>query len=939
MTTRHVPVCFSLALALILGACKPEPYLRISPSNLSFSEDGGTQTVQVSANYPWTVNVSGKGFSVSPSSGEGDGRVTVTASPTDEPDPVSARLTFYCEGLTESVELNQAARNTIMVGNVAKIPAAGGTFEVPVQYNTDFTVEVDADAKSWISFVETKALTSGKLVFDVKENTAFDPRTGKVTVRDKSGKADPLTITLVQEERRVIEVGDVTEIPAEGGTYEVNITYNTEFDVVVEESAKEWIRFVETKALTSGKMVFVFAENVAPDARSGKVTIRDKSGNVSPITLTFVQKEKKIIEVGDVTVIAAEGGTYEVEIAYNTEFTVQVEKSAQSWISFVETKALTSGRLVFVFEENEKPDTRTGKVTIKDKKGKAETVTLTFVQEEKKVIEVGDVAEIPAEGGTYEVAVAYNTDFSVEVDPAAQDWISFVETKALTSGKLVFLFAENTAYDSRSGKVTIRDNNGKAEPVTLTFVQDQKRVIEVGDVTEIPAEGGTYTVDITYSTDFTVQVEKSAQDWISFVETKALTSGQLVFVFEENGKTDPRTGKVTIKDKAGKAETVTLTFVQQEKKVIQVGDVTEIPQEGGTFEIDIQYNTDFWVDIDSGAQSWISFVETKALTSGKLVFVFEENGGVKTRSGVVFIRDNEGKVEPVSLTFVQEGTEPYFRVVCPEAESLDYEAGELVISIEQNVEWYGYGWRNDAEEMLDFDAIRFDWENEYCCKMTIPYTLNTTRKVRSGQIIFYGGEYKNGNYEYTDTLHVYQQPVTIIASEKEVFLPSVASQFSFRVAEDQTDNYRVENDADWIEAVKSQGKKGGAEYVWKAKKNTGTGLREAQIKVYLSGFDEPDVLQVYQEGGELSVSATYSGKRKQVKAPAIFGPFAEKSTIWWGDEASMPYSAGASHTYGTSGSHTISVTTKYMHYIERAEVTDLEDGMHIDFSKMRNHNE
>ena len=157
----------------------------------------------MSANYPWTVNVSGKGFSVSPSSGEGDGRVTVTASPTDEPNPVSARLTFYCEGLTESVELNQAARNTIMVGNVAKIPAAGGIFEVPVQYNTDFTVEVDADAKSWISFVETKALTSGKLVFDVEENTAFDPRTGKVTVKDKSGKAEPLTITLVQEERRV----------------------------------------------------------------------------------------------------------------------------------------------------------------------------------------------------------------------------------------------------------------------------------------------------------------------------------------------------------------------------------------------------------------------------------------------------------------------------------------------------------------------------------------------------------------------------------------------------------------------------------------------------------------------------------------------------------------------------------------------------------------
>ena len=938
MTIKHAPVFLSLAFFLVLGACQPEPYMRVSPTSLSFSEEGGTQTVQVSANYAWTVNVSGKGISVSPSSGEGDGSVTVTVSPTNEPEPVTASLVFFSEGLSSSVELHQAARNTIMVGNVAKIPSEGGIFEVPVQYNTDFTVEVESDAKSWISFVETKALTSGKLVFDVAENVQTDPRTGKVTVKDKSGKADPITITLVQEEKKVIEVGDVTRIATEGGTYEVKIEYNTEFSVEVEESAQEWIQFVETKALTSGRLVFFFKANETPDARSGKVTIRDKSGKVAPIVLTFVQEEKKVIEVGEVTEIPAEGGTFEVEIAYNTEFSVEVEKSAQSWISFVETKALTSGQLVFVFAENEKPDARTGKVTIKDKSGKVEAITLTFVQAEKKVIEVGDVTEIPQEGGTYEVEIAYNTEFSVEVEASAQYWISFVETKALTSGRMVFVFEENTSTDARSGKVTIRDNSGKVEPIVLTFVQAEKKVIEVGDVTEIPAEGGTYEVEIAYNTEFSVEVEKSAQSWISFVETKALTSGQLVFVFAENEKPDARTGKVTIKDKSGKVEAITLTFVQAEKKVIEVGDVTEIPQEGGTYEVEIAYNTEFSVEVEASAQYWISFVETKALTSGRLVFVFEENGEADKRTGQVTITDNNGKVEPITLTFVQEGTEPYFRVVCPEAESLSYEAGELKISIEHNVDWYGYGWRDNAEEMFDFNSIRFEWESQFRTNMTIPYSQNKTRDVRSARIVFYGGGYHDGNYDYIDTLYVYQQPVTIIASDREAFVPAAASEFSFRVAEDKTDNYRVEYDADWIELVKSQGKEGGAEYRWKTKENTGTGMRETQIRVFLNGFDEPDIFHVYQEGAELSVSVTYSGK-KQVKAPSYYGPFPEKGTIWWGDGDSMAYSGGASHTYSTTGSHTVTVSTKYMHLIERAEVTDLEDGMHIDFSKMRNHNE
>ena len=59
-------------LLLVFHACKPtppEPYLRVNPSSLSFTEDGGSQTVQLSANYPWSARVSGTGLSVSPSSG------------------------------------------------------------------------------------------------------------------------------------------------------------------------------------------------------------------------------------------------------------------------------------------------------------------------------------------------------------------------------------------------------------------------------------------------------------------------------------------------------------------------------------------------------------------------------------------------------------------------------------------------------------------------------------------------------------------------------------------------------------------------------------------------------------------------------------------------------------------------------------------------------
>ena len=331
--------------------------------------------------------------------------------------------------------------------------------------------------------------------------------------------------------------------------------------------------------------------------------------------------------------IPAEGGTFSVDVQYNTDVVVEVESAAQSWITFVAVRALQSGKLEFRFAENGSTDPRQGKVTVKDKNGKVSPITLTFIQADKKIITVGDVMEIPAEGGTFSVDVQYNTDVVVEVESAAQSWIHFVAVRALTSGKLEFSFDANPNPDVRTGKVTVKDKNGKVKPITLTFIQADKKVITVGDVMEIPAEGGTFSVDVQYNTDVVVEVESAAQSWIHFVAVRALTSGKLEFSFDANPNPDVRTGKVTVKDKNGKVAPTTLTFTQAEKKVITVGDVMEIPAEGGTFAVDVQYNTDVVVEVESAAQSWITFVAVRALQSGKLEFRFAENSGTETRQG------------------------------------------------------------------------------------------------------------------------------------------------------------------------------------------------------------------------------------------------------------------------------------------------------------------
>lgn len=65
----------------------------------------------------------------------------------------------------------------------AKVPAAGGTFEVPFQTNQDNpVVMVDPSSISWIHLVETKAVRNGTIVFSIDENTSEEERTGKVRI-------------------------------------------------------------------------------------------------------------------------------------------------------------------------------------------------------------------------------------------------------------------------------------------------------------------------------------------------------------------------------------------------------------------------------------------------------------------------------------------------------------------------------------------------------------------------------------------------------------------------------------------------------------------------------------------------------------------------------------------------------------------------------------
>lgn len=127
------------------------------------------------------------------------GTVAVTA-----PDPLTSGKVYIMavrgDGVTAARILSFEEGKLVVDESAfaAKVPAAGGALEVPFQTNLDGPmVMVVPPATTWITYVETKAMHDGTIVFNIAENTSQEERTGSVMINFKeytivqSGTAEP----------------------------------------------------------------------------------------------------------------------------------------------------------------------------------------------------------------------------------------------------------------------------------------------------------------------------------------------------------------------------------------------------------------------------------------------------------------------------------------------------------------------------------------------------------------------------------------------------------------------------------------------------------------------------------------------------------------------------------------------------------------------------
>lgn len=240
----------------------------------------------------------------------------------------------------------------------------------------------------------------------------------------------------------------------------------------------------------------------------------------------------------------------------------------------------------------------------------------------------------------------------------------------------------NTSYDSRSATVTINVED-LTEAITVT--QDSNYGILVSPtVFNLTNAEQTIEVEVRANAQYTVAIDNECSAWIKQSNTKALTTDKITFSIAANASFDDREGKIIIEAlKENLSETI---IVKQSTNygILVPQNEYVLTNESQSFEVVINANVDYSIEIDESSKSWLSHAETKSLVSKTSVFYVSSNTKYEPREGVITIKQNNGSIEE-KIYVHQAPTECLF--VSNDMIDFDSSGGSFCLTVCTNIEY------------------------------------------------------------------------------------------------------------------------------------------------------------------------------------------------------------------------------------------------------------
>ena len=571
---------------------KPEAELTLDPKELKVEAEGGEHKVTLSS----TLTIEKMDFekpdwirySYSPESHTSKA-VYLTFEPNTGPER-TADVVFKTSAGDVTLKVTQAAVKPefTLDPKELKVEAKGGEHQVTLSSEQDFELN-KVTLPSWMN-QNPSLWHKGPGLFIC--TFTFDPNTGPERTADVVIKTDKGEVTLkvtqaagsTKPEKAVFTLEPKElKVEADGGKKEVKLSCNQAFELN-KVTVPSWMERVPSSA-TSDEKSRVCAFNIKPNTgaeRKGEIIFHTDKGNITLKVTQAGKKEKPeptLTLSPDMLTFPTGGGKQTVNVKSDYGWDTKASAASASWMKL--TTDVKTGKIVVEVTPNtstKKRGATIGVVSSRRRIGHRTPITrhILVTQEAAKAVEppvaATGISLNPAAmtmgsgGGTVGFNVYAGKGWTISGSP---DWMHPDATRGSGTRLVIVRFDRNESGAERTGKLTVKSDDGKAERTfTLTQRAGQRKPtpspgstpseeydydlsLNPEEITVGPSDGAGSSISVATSR---LWAGSTTEDWIRLESAVGRGNGTFTFTVAPNPSKEMRHGTITVRTQQGMDE-------------------------------------------------------------------------------------------------------------------------------------------------------------------------------------------------------------------------------------------------------------------------------------------------------------------------------------------------------------------------------------------------
>ena len=577
------------------GGADPKSIITLVPKELKVDAEGGEHEVKLSGKYHFDVSplvIMPSWMSREKVSNSGPGAYEYTFK--FQPNTGTERTAdvVFTIGLGEiKLKVTQAGgakpepkpeAELTLDPKELKVEAKGGEHKVSLTSNQDFDLN-EVTLPSWINRRQSSS-GSGFYGFTLE----FQPNTGAERTADVVIQTDKGDVTL-----KVTQAGGAKpeavltldpkelKVDAKGGAHKVTLFSKQDFKLN-KMTLPSWISEGQT---SSGAGFYDFTLEVKPNTgaeRKGDVIFKTEFGDITLKVTQAGKKEKPeptLTLSPDMLTFSAGGGKQTVNVKSDYGWDTKASAASASWMKL--TTDVKTGKIVVEVTPNtstKKRGATIGVVSFRRRIGHRTPITrhILVTQEAAKAVEppvaATGISLNPAAmtmgsgGGTVGFNVYAGKGWTISGSP---DWMHPDATRGSGTRLVIVRFDRNESGAERTGKLTVKSDDGKAERTfTLTQRAGQRKptpspgstpseeydydlALNPEEITVGPSDGAGSTISVVTGR---LWAGSTTEDWIRLESAVGRGNGSFTFSLAANPSKEMRHGTITVRTQQGMDE-------------------------------------------------------------------------------------------------------------------------------------------------------------------------------------------------------------------------------------------------------------------------------------------------------------------------------------------------------------------------------------------------